>query len=101
MSAAVVDVRVERTEAVTVTYDDDAAFRFGLAELRSICPCATCRSVRDQGGDPWPDPDRALTIVDAELVGAWGMSFTWSDGHSTGIYPWDVLRRYAAERDAQ
>ena len=33
-------------------------------------------------------------IEDAELVGAWGLSVTWNDGHSTGIYSWDALRRW-------
>jgi DUF971 family protein len=40
-----------------------------------------------------------VTIEDAELVGAWGMSIRWSDGHSTGIYSWDALRRWC-ERSA-
>jgi len=30
----------------------------------------------------------------AELVGAWGLSVTWNDGHSTGIYPFESLRRW-------
>jgi DUF971 family protein len=30
-------------------------------------------------------------IIDAEFGGAWGMSITWNDGHSTGIYSWDLL----------
>lgn len=101
MPHAVVDVKVQRAEGVTLTFDDGAEFGFALAELRAMCPCATCRSVRDRGDDPWPDPTRELTVVDAELVGAWGMSFAWSDGHSTGIYPWDSLRSYAESRDAR
>jgi DUF971 family protein len=28
------------------------------------------------------------------LTGAWGISIEWSDGHSTGIYAWSVLRRW-------
>lgn len=33
-------------------------------------------------------------INSAELVGAWGISITWNDGHSTGIYAWEILRRW-------
>jgi DUF971 family protein len=32
-----------------------------------------------------------LRIVDAELVGAWAIGFTWNDGHRTGIYSWELL----------
>jgi DUF971 family protein len=38
-------------------------------------------------GDP-------ITITDAELSGAWGLSLDWSDGHSTGIYAWEKLREW-------
>jgi DUF971 family protein len=38
-----------------------------------------------------------LRIEEAELVGAWGLSVTWNDGHATGIYPWDALRRWCDE----
>ena len=34
----------------------------------------------------WPTSSRPLRVVDAELVGAWGLGITWNDGHSTGIY---------------
>ena len=42
----------------------------------------------------WPRPGQTteLWIEDAELVGAWGLSIRWSDGHSTGIYSWELLR---------
>lgn len=95
--AEVVDVTVERDAGVTVRWSDGVEARFGLAELRSDCPCAACRGVREQGGSPWPPPGRPdlpLSIVDAELVGAWGMSLRWSDGHDTGIYPWVRLRAW-------
>lgn len=93
------DIEVDRARAVTVTFDDGHVCTFGLAELRQGCPCATCRAWRDQGQDAWPRPGSpaTLSIADAELVGAWGISFTWNDGHSTGIYPWDALRRWCDE----
>lgn len=30
--------------------------------------------------------------VQASLVGAYGLRITWSDGHGTGIYPFERLR---------
>ena len=40
-----------------------------------------------------------ISITDAELAGNWGLSLDWSDGHSTGIYAWTVLRQWTDERE--
>ena len=40
-----------------------------------------------------------ISITDAKLAGAWGLSLDWSDGHSTGIYAWTVMRQWMDERD--
>lgn len=40
-----------------------------------------------------------ISITDAELAGAWGLSLDWSDGHSTGIYAWTTLRQWIDERN--
>jgi DUF971 family protein len=45
----------------------------------------------------WPRPgaDGSIRAIGAELVGAWGIGITWSDGHTTGIYSWSLLRAWA------
>jgi DUF971 family protein len=86
-----VSVDIERTEAVSVTWDDGRVDRFGLFDLRSACQCAECRGLRERGATVG-SPD--VTVVSAETVGAWGLSLLWSDGHATGIYPWDLLRSW-------
>lgn len=103
MSPSVTDIQVERERAVTLTFDDGVVCELGLVELRLNCPCASCRSFRDRNEPAWPRPGSpaSLSIADAELVGAWGISFTWSDGHATGIYPWQALRAWCDERDGR
>jgi DUF971 family protein len=60
--------------------------------LRLECECAACvdeltrRPVLDPAGVP--QDVRALSI---RLVGAYAVHFGWSDGHSTGLYPWERL----------
>lgn len=90
-------ITVERESHVEVTFADDKVCRFTLEELRLACPCATCRSQRDRGAVTWPvlgKPQDALAIADAEIVGAYALGITWSDGHSTGIFPFESLRRW-------
>ena len=100
---AVVAVDVDRERAVTVEWDDGRRGRFALDELRRACPCAACRGRRDRGLAAWPLPGGpdTVTVASAELVGAWGISFRWSDGHGTGIYAWDTLRSWLEAGDAE
>jgi DUF971 family protein len=91
-----VDIDIVRDTAVTVTFEDGQCCVFPVPELRAVCPCASCRGWRERGEQAWPRPGMAddISILDAELSGAWGLSIDWSDGHSTGIYAWSVLRRW-------
>ena len=75
--------------------------------LRLACPCAACRE--EMTGRPLLDPARVPGDIDGlavQLVGAYGIRIDWSDGHNTGIYTYEMLRRMcpcekcAAERGA-
>jgi DUF971 family protein len=89
------NIDVERDKGVTLTYVDGYVVNFDLVTLRKGCPCATCRGLRDQGETAWPRPDSPtpLRIEGARLHGAWGLALTWNDGHTTGIFPFELLRR--------
>ncbi len=96
-------IDVDRDKGVTLTYVDGYVVSFDLLTLREGCPCATCRGLRDTGKEIWPHPDSAtpLRIEDARLHGAWGLAITWNDGHATGIFPFELLRRWhEAGRDS-
>ena len=82
------------SSVTTLTWADDTTSEFGLEELRQQCPCAACRTRRDRALPIWPLPSspQPLRILDAKLVGAWGIGITWNDGHATGIYSWELRR---------
>ena len=52
--------------------------------------------LRERGEEVWPRPDSPmpLRIEEARLHGAWGLAITWNDGHATGIFPFELLRRW-------
>lgn len=89
-------IDVDRAVAVTVTWEDGHVSRFGLEDLRVSCPCAECRGLREAGEDAWPRPGApaALEVATAAQVGNWGLNLHWNDGHTTGIYTWEVLRAW-------
>ena len=92
-----VDLVVEREKGITATFADGYVAAFALEKLRLGCPCATCRDLRDREKASWPLPGSPtpLSISDARFHGAWGVNITWNDGHSTGIYPFESLRRWS------
>jgi DUF971 family protein len=93
-AAAPKTVDVDRAVGLTLGWEDGTTTRVDLESLRRGCPCAECRTRRERGQPVWPVPSspRPLRIVDAELVGGWGLGVTWNDGHRTGIYSWALLR---------
>jgi DUF971 family protein len=94
-------IDVDRDAGMTLRWPDGSVDRYPLEELRVNCPCAECRGLREQGRPAWPDASspRPLRVEHAELTGAWGLSFTWNDGHSTGIYSWELLRAWRTAAD--
>jgi len=89
---AVIDVVLERERELRIEYDDGVTCAFPLLDLRRACPCATCRSQRDADRPAYDGT--TISAVGAEMHGNWGLSIEWSDGHSTGIYPWTHLREW-------
>ena len=92
-----VDVEVDRENGVTLVWPDGHTSHYGLADLRAGCPCAECRNARTTGGPSWAAPPgtaERLRVEDAEFAGNYGLHLRWNDGHRTGIFSWEMLRRW-------
>jgi DUF971 family protein len=81
-----------------IAWQDGRVSEYRPRELRLRCPCAGC--VDEMTGErilvpAMVDPDIYPTAI--EYVGRYALSFAWSDGHSTGIYPYEYLRRLDEE----
>ncbi len=97
------DVELDRERHLRLQWADGRTATFALDTLRAGCPCAQCRSLREQGR-PVPPPRMAgaapLEARGAELVGNWGVTIHWNDGHDTGIFSWSMLAAWANDTDA-
>ncbi len=65
--------------------------------LRKACPCARCSEIKRRlGGDKLLPGDVRPDVHPSswDYVGRYALNFVWSDGHSTGIYPYKMLREY-------
>ncbi len=75
--------------------DGEESYHDGYA-LRCACPCASC--IDEVTGEKLLEDSKVSRDVRAEQVhpvGNYGVSFVWSDGHATGIYTFERLRRLA------
>ncbi|MEZ5399775.1 MAG: DUF971 domain-containing protein [Bryobacteraceae bacterium] len=96
-------IAVSRSKGIKIDWKDGHASDYTLGYLRDECPCATCTGAH--GAEPQrtsyaqPDPSPfpmfkpALKILSIDAVGNYAVRIAWSDGHSTGIYSWEHLRR--------
>src|SRR6266478_6489047 len=69
-----------------------------LEKLRRHCPCAACKGEMDVMGRVYKGPDKPLSPRAFELlrvanVGSYAVQPVWGDGHATGIYSFDYLRK--------
>lgn len=99
-------IRVKKTEGTGVEIDwkDGHSSVWSFAWLRNACPCATCHEDRENTGRlpgvPKPKEQALLMLYEAPVkplevtpVGRYAIKFKWSDGHESGIYSWEYLRR--------
>jgi DUF971 family protein len=99
-------VKVNKTtgQGMDIDWKDGHHSHYTFAWLRDACPCATCNEEREGSGrrighpaaakpgalPMYKDPTRPLEVTP---IGRYAISFHWNDGHTTGIYSWDFLRR--------
>jgi DUF971 family protein len=87
---------------VAIKWDDGNESFIALEKLRRHCPCAGCKGEMDIMGNLYKGPDVALPPAAFELVriasvGGYAVQPIWADGHATGLYSFDYLRRVAGE----
>ena len=83
---------------LAIEWLDGVSSLYDVRELRLACGCASC--LDEWTGENRLDPEsvpedvRPLRI---EPVGRYAIQIEWSDGHSSGIYPFRRLRQLAEE----
>jgi len=91
------DLKKEVT--LTIDWSDGTRSVYPIAYLRKMSPSADMRELRKQmASNPLtilPDShgSGSITASDAELVGNYAIKISFSDGHNTGLYTWDYLRK--------
>jgi len=99
-----VRVRITEGTGVEIEWKDGHLSHWTFQYLRDACPCATCHEAREAAGiapgQRKPSPTQLLPMYVAPIkplestpVGRYALRFKWNDGHESGIYSWEYLRR--------
>ena len=81
---------------VSIEWSDGHVSLFSNKGLREACPCAVCKGEGPAIGyskviSLTPAAPEDVAAVRYSMVGRYAIAFVWSDGHSSGIYPYDYL----------
>ncbi len=93
-------------EELAIKWEDQTESYVRLETLRRACPCAGCRGEIDVMGQLHKGPEIALApqsfqLVRISPVGGYAVQPVWVDGHSSGLFTFDYLRRIAAAQHGQ
>ena len=79
---------------LVITWSGGTKVAIAAFGLRDACPCANC--IEEGTGRKVLDPATIPADVrplEVRGVGNYAVQIQWSDGHGTGIYTWELLRR--------
>ncbi len=104
MTPAKVRVLLTEGKGLEIEWQDGHHSSWSFAWLRDACPCATCVEERKNEGRKVGQPKAKSAELlpmykppakpsGAHPVGRYALQFEWLDGHNSGIYSWEFLRR--------
>jgi DUF971 family protein len=88
----------ESDSEVSIKWSDDLETRYSAAQLRRSCPCASC--VNEWTGEKMLRDESVsddLKFDHISIVGRYALNFHFTDGHDTGIFSFDFLRKLSRE----
>jgi DUF971 family protein len=89
-------------EGIRIVWADGHDSYYSARYLRQSCPCAMCRD--EMTGRRVLDPETVAAdtkALRAELVGRYALTLSFSDGHGTGIFSFELLRELCPCKDCQ
>ena len=97
-------IAISKSKGLKIDWSDGHHSEYSLAYLRDECPCASCTGAhgttpqksnysKAEPASPFKMYTPTLKMTHVEEVGHYAIRILWNDGHNTGIYSFDHLRR--------
>jgi len=88
---------------LALKWKDNKEIYLNYPALRLACPCAFCSGEVDALGNKYggtrPSLPKDLSVIKYQRVGHYGVRLYFSDGHSDGIYTFDLLNKLTSLND--
>jgi len=106
LSADPEHISISKSKGIKIDWKDGHSSDYELRYLRHHCPCAVCTGAHgtppqappiEPASSPFQMFTPALKMVSVEPVGNYAIRIIWSDGHSSGIYSYEHLRKISPE----
>ena len=88
----------QKSRLLEVSFEDGKTFKLPCEFLRVFSPSAEVRG-HGPGQEVLQTGKREVAITGIEPVGTYALQPTFSDGHDTGIYSWDLLYDYGLNQE--
>ena len=88
----------QKSRVLEVAFADGRRFNLSCEFLRVYSPSAEVRG-HGPGEEVLQAGKKDVEITRVEPVGTYAVQLFFSDGHSTGIYSWDLLYQYGTHHD--
>lgn len=97
-------IKITDRTKLFIKWNDESESSINLKYLRDECPCANCKGETILFKTFRPEKKVEETpemykIKNIETVGGYAIQITWKDGHDTGIYSWDYIKKLAEYQD--
>ncbi|HVW11574.1 MAG TPA: DUF971 domain-containing protein [Bryobacteraceae bacterium] len=95
-------IAVSKSRGIDIDWKDGHHSSYTVEYLRDWCPCATCTGAHgteprkkstEEPKELFPMFKPRIRMNSIEQSGNYALHISWNDGHSSGIYSWDHLRR--------
>lgn len=84
-------------DELALAWGDGTENYIPLETLRKHCPCAACQGEPDALGrvlKPSVNHSaKSFQLLTMQKIGGYALQMKWADGHSTGIYTFEFLRK--------
>ncbi len=98
-------IKIADKTKLFIKWDDDSESIISLRYLRDECPCAICKGETILFKTYMPEKKAEelpgmYKIKNIETVGGYAIQISWGDGHNTGIYTWDYLKKLSTSENS-
>jgi DUF971 family protein len=98
-------IKIKDKTNLHIIWNDGSESSISLRYLRDECPCAVCKgetvllkTYKPAAKDPISESGYKIAAIDQ--VGNYAVQIAWKDGHNTGIYNWDYLKKLSNDESS-